>query len=175
VSLDDVSGREEFELAIYYEQKTIQESGKLQLLLYEGLHMKEISCCGADEKQLAIAIAGTYETEVEGSILTNLQGEKLIPGEISLYSTSFSACSSQGKGMKFSVSGRDVKILVMLNGKMLGRLWLPSEQVRPLFVGGNESLLYLPKSYIKEENRLDLLIEAMLGEPEITEVFIEEV
>ncbi len=175
VSLDFVSGKKEFELAIYYEQKTIQESGELRLLLYEGQRMKEVSCCGAEEKQLSTYIEEKRSAVVEGCKTGQLHEVKLIPGEMTLLSTSFRIAPSQRKGMKFSVSGRDAKVLVMLNGRMLGRLWLPSDQVRPIFKGGNELLLYLPKSFLKEENDLDLLVEAMKGDPELTEMYFEEV
>jgi beta-galactosidase len=211
VSLDFVSGKEEFELAIYYEQKTIQESGELKLWMYEGHQVKDLSCCGADEKKLVSyieekhAIEGKHTIEekeaIEGKhtieekqtikeklsvtdkqvILTSenpstqLHGEKFIPGTMTLYSASFNISLPLSKSLKFSASGRDAKLLVMLNGKMIGRLWFPSEQERPTFKGGNETTLYLPKSFLGTENHLDLLVEAMMGEPELTELYFDEV
>lgn len=175
VSLDLVSGKEEFELAIYYEQKTIQESIELKLWLYEGYRVQNLSCRGADEQQLASYIEEKHAVIADGNLIDRLQGEKLIPGTMTLYRTSFNISLPPSKSLQFSVSGRDAKLLVMLNGKMIGRLWLPSEQERPIFKGGNETLLYLPKSYLRVENHLDLLVEAMMGEPELTELYFSEV
>jgi beta-galactosidase len=175
VSLDLYIGKEEFELAIYYEQKTIQESGELKLWLYEGHQVKDVSCCGANEKQLASYIEERHAVIADENIVTHLQGEKLIPGTMTLYSSSFNISLPPSKSLKFSVSGRDAKLLVMLNGKMIGRLWLPSKHERPIFKGGNETTLYLPKSFLGTENHLDLLVEAMMDEPELAEVLFEEV
>ena len=173
VSLDASSQNAEFELSIYYEQKTIQESGKLRILLYEGYRMKEISCCGADEKQLVSYIEAMHATSSDECHPIQLNHVKLMPGEMALFSTNFHLSEPLSKSLSFKVSGRDIKLLLILNGKMLGRLWLPSEGVRPLFKGGDETLLNLPKSFLQTENKLELLVEAMLGDPEITEAIFE--
>lgn len=173
VSLDAFSHNGEFELSIYYEQKTIQESHSLRILLYEGYRMKEISCRGADERQLVSYIEATPAISSYESQPIHLSHTKLKSGEMALFSTGFQLSEPLSKGLRFKVSGRDVKLLLILNGKMMGRLWLPSEGVRPLFKGGDETLLNLPKSYFRTENQLELLVEAMLGEPEITEVIFE--
>ena len=64
-------------------------------------------------------------------------------------------------------------MLVLLNGVMMGRLWLSLNQLRPEFRGGDDTILFLPKSFLKEENQLDLLVEAIQGEPKIEKVQFE--
>jgi beta-galactosidase len=173
VSLDAFCQKGELELSIYYEQKTIQESNELRILLYEGYRMKEISCRGADEKQLVSYIEGTHDVSSDEGRPMQLMQVKLLPGEMALFSAGFHLNEIPRKDLRFKVSGRDVKLLLILNGKMMGRLWLPTAEVRPLFKGGDETLLSLPKSYFHSENRIELIVEAMLGDPEIMEVFFE--
>lgn len=175
VSIDLIRSRQEYELAIYLDQKTIQESEGIKLTLYEGRRAKNIVCCGAAESQIASYIEERGRTGIDEGRRVQLKGEGLLPGTMTLYSTSFSINTPLSRSLSFRASGRDAKLLLMLNGRMIGRLWLPCTQVRPLLRGGDDAQLYLPRSFFEKENRLDILIEAMLGKPEVTQVYFNEV
>jgi beta-galactosidase len=170
VTLDEFSDRTEIELAIFLSQKTIQESPELKIFLYEGTHAKDIKCCGADEKKLSDFVGQIFYENNHELAKAKINHLKLIPGEITVLHGDFHADEKEKQGLKLSIIGRDAKVLVLLNGKMLGRLWLPSEFTQPEFRGGDPTVLYLPESFMKEENQIDLLIEAMQGNPEIDQL-----
>lgn len=82
----------------------------------------------------------------------------------------FQLSNSQRKGIRLSFIGRDAKVLVLLNGRVIGRLWLPMDNLRPTFKGGDDRFLYLPGEFFKEENQLVLLVEAMKGVPKVEQI-----
>lgn len=162
VSLDEYCNKREIELAIYLEQKTIQESKDSVVILYEGRQISDINCHGADER--AILEYTTLIDDKKYEDLTMLSNVNLEPGEVTIICADFEITKQQEMGLKLLLKGKNVKVLAQLNCKMIGRLWLPSD-IRPEFRGGDDSILYLPKSYLKESNELILLIEALEDEP----------
>jgi beta-galactosidase len=162
VSLDEYCKKDEIELAVYLDQKTIQESKDLLIMLYEGHHISNIQCRGADDRSIIEYI--NTQKEKTYKELASISMLNLEPGEVALVSGIFETRKELENGVKLSMKGNNIKVLVILNGQMIGRLWLPSN-IRPEFRGGDESILYLPKSFMKEMNQIDLLIEAMKDEP----------
>lgn len=58
--------------------------------------------------------------------------------------------------------GRNLKISAFFNDRFVGRIWLPTENVRPKMAGGNENLLYLPAPWFRNHsNALALLLESV--------------
>lgn len=69
--------------------------------------------------------------------------------------------------------GRNVKISAFFNGKLVGRIWLPTEPIRPRMAGGADDVVYLPGPWFKnQDNSLALLVESVkLGEEaEVTSI-----
>jgi beta-galactosidase len=173
VTLDQVSGKTEFELAIYLEMKTIQESIKARLYLYHGTHAADITFNGADEKDI-----NSYLEKIQAADLTDIKAVKLsdvffYPGETAVLTGSFHLPEEEKQSICMKIHGQDAKVLVVLNGILLGRLWLPSEHTRPFFKGGNDEILFLPAGFLKEENQLDLIVEGIEGEPSIKKLEFE--
>lgn len=175
VTLDQVCGKEEFELSILLLQKTIQESIKIKLYLYEGKHITEFDCCGAQEQRLAEYMNQLSHQPPQEKGIDCLRDVDFQPGEVAVLSGSFTVAEAARQGLKLKLTGKDAKVLVLLNGIMLGRIWLPSGDLRPFFKGGDDTLLFLPESYLKEDNRLELLVEAMQGEPRLYQPEFENV
>ncbi len=173
VTLDHVCGKEEMELAVYLEQKTIQESIKARLYLYEGKHVTELCCCGADEEKLTLYTSTLGECLSCEEDLNLMHKVTFRTGEVTILSGDFTIEESFKLSLRLKIIGKDAKVLVLLNGIMLGRVWLPSEHIRPFYKGGDETVLFLPKSMMKEVNRLDFLVEGMQGEPYIEKLEYE--
>ncbi|GAK52521.1 beta-galactosidase [Candidatus Moduliflexus flocculans] len=58
--------------------------------------------------------------------------------------------------------GRNLKISAFFNDRFVGRIWLPTENVRPKMAGGKENLLYLPAPWFRNDsNTLALLLESV--------------
>lgn len=182
VTLDHVCGKDELELSILLVQKTIQESMQVRITLYEGKHVAEVACCGADEEKLADYTKKLHSCNTEerkqlpdavgiqasptDGIGTDLNKKiSFQPGEVAVLSGEFAMPAADRRSLRLKVNGRACKVLVLLNGIMLGRIWLTSDEGRPFFKGGDDRILFLPKSFLMEENHLDLLVEAMQGEP----------
>jgi beta-galactosidase len=165
VTLDHICGKEEMELSILLVQKTIQESMKVRINLYEGKHVTDVVCYGADEKKLAAYTRSIQASHTDEQGITLLQKTAFHPGEMAVLAGDFVVPEAIKQSLRLKITGKDAKVLVLLNGIMLGRIWLSSETTGPFFKGGDASILFLPKSFIQVENRLDLLVEAMQGEP----------
>lgn len=187
VTLDQFSEEKEIELAIYLHMKTIQESQNMRILLFQGKHLTDILCHGADEKKFAAFMDQVFNVKkaalsaadngldatADGGV--TLSGHLAFqPGELAAFRGIFPLRDAGGNGFRLRLAGQDVKVLVLMNGKMLGRLILPS-QVRPIMKGGNDGFLYLPKSFLQEENHLDILLEAMQGIPHISNIDFEPI
>lgn len=153
------------EIAVYLRQKMIQESNELKIFLYEGTELSEIKTCGAEERKIAAFMEDNRKGET--AKLHDLHVES---GKVSALHGKFTATEEEKESLKLKITGKNAKLLVLLNGIMLGRIWLPCDKVRPEFKGGNDSILYLPKSFMKEENTLDFLVEGLSGEAYIEEV-----
>jgi beta-galactosidase len=68
-------------------------------------------------------------------------------------------------------ANQNAKLSAFLNGRLVRRLWLPCDTLRPSLRGGADDRFYLPAPWFEEgENRLALLVEAveMGGEAEIS-------
>jgi len=70
--------------------------------------------------------------------------------------------------LKFT--GRNAKLTVFFNGKIVGRIWLPSPN-RPFMTGGVDNIAYLPGCWFKEkDNRIAVMVEAVVkDQPAVVE------
>jgi beta-galactosidase len=74
-----------------------------------------------------------------------------------------------------TVAGQHVKITAFFNERIVGRLWLPSGDLRPEMKGGMaDNRVYLPGPWFqKTDNRLAFYVEAVGEQAEIAEMMIE--
>lgn len=61
------------------------------------------------------------------------------------------------------VDGKNLKLTVFFNGRVVGRLWTPDSSERPVFSGGDQTSFLLPGSWFAKgaENRLAIYAEAV--------------
>src|SRR5690625_3593434 len=82
-------------------------------------------------------------------------------GEIGWLNTSLKYSHMANKCLIADVTGENVKLTVLFNQTIVGRVWLPSK-TRPVFTGGGQNRFYCPSSlWEAEHNNLNILVEAI--------------
>ncbi len=61
--------------------------------------------------------------------------------------------------------GKDLKLTAFHNGRLVSRVWLDSPN-RPLLVGGNPNMVYLPSHPVESDNRVVFFVEAISKDEE---------
>lgn len=86
---------------------------------------------------------------------------ELEPGSIAWFSAEI---NTEVGGDSYAVYfyGENLKITVLFNERIVGRLWLPSPN-RPAMVGGTDNVAYLPGRWFRDDgkNKIILLVEAI--------------
>ncbi len=152
---EHVTAGETVELTVYVERVLGLPSG--QVYLYEGVAAAEWSVSGAEEKEL-FAHAEMLRTDVSSAELPVV----LEPGETAwLYASTVN--SEAGTGWRARAAGSGLKLTVFLEERIVGRIWLPSDDAnRPVFSGGSPDSFYLPGAwYEADKGRLAILLEAV--------------
>lgn len=71
--------------------------------------------------------------------------------------------------------GKNLKLTAFYNGRLVSRVWLDSPN-RPLLVGGNPNMVYLPSHPVESDNRVVFFVEAINKDEEaVLEDFIVSV
>lgn len=152
---EHVTAGEAVELTVYVERVLGLPSG--QVHLYEGAAAADWSVSAAEEAELHAHAEGARVQEAAQQFPVSLQ-----PGETAwLYATTIN--SAAGSGWRGRVAGSGLKLTVFLEGRIVGRLWLPSEdENRPVFSGGSPDSFYLPGAWFEgDKGRLAILLEAV--------------
>jgi beta-galactosidase len=151
------------DVAIYTEKFYLAPGGTVSLL--EGMAAEDWWVAGCGESELVASSQEMHPRAVSTELPFRLSAGELswLWGELPDLKTCHTIC----------FSGRNAKISAFFNGKLVGRLWLPSVANRPIMKGGADDVVYLPGPWFHVRNNiLALLVEAiMLGEEaEITAV-----
>lgn len=151
---EHVTAGETVELTVYVERVLGLPSG--QVFLYEGVSAAGWSVSGAEEKKL-FEHAEAQRSDVRSAELP----VTLESGEIAwLYASTVN--SEAGAGWRARVAGSGLKMTVFLEGRIVGRIWLPCESNRPVLTGGSQDSFYLPGAWYEEDKgRLAILLEAV--------------
>ncbi|MDR6550619.1 beta-galactosidase [Paenibacillus qinlingensis] len=129
-----------------------------QIDLYEGTKATKwsLSACEEDGLLKHAELAKANATPVDAAVT-------LTPGDLAwLYGTLSN--TNEGRGWRVYASGSDMKLTVIFNGLVVGRLWTKGGANRPEFRGGNEESFYLPGPWFKEEgsgSEMVILLEAV--------------
>ncbi len=155
---------EVFDLAIFTEQAYDNPGGTV--LLLEGTRVKDWWIGGANEADFVSAA-----TTATVAAMPDALPFRLPAGNVSWLCGALpdlKACHT------LAFSGQNAKITVIFNGRLVGRIWLPSGVLRPAMKGGMaDNRVYLPGPWFATgENHLACYVEAVvLGEDaEITGV-----
>jgi Beta-galactosidase len=154
LSLHLTAGRQA-ELAIFLERVIGLPAGR-RAVMYEGVKAADWIISGAEEPELS-AHADEARLRSQDSKLP----VQLEPGQTAwLYSTIQN--SDDGKGWRAMVSGSGLKLTVFLEGRMVGRIWTPCAEGRPIITGGSQQSVYLPGVWFrKKEGEVAILLEAV--------------
>jgi beta-galactosidase len=141
------------------------------VLVYEGSAAAQWKLSAAEEPELLLHAAGGRNESVATEMPLMLE-----PGEMCwLYGTLQD--SNDGAGWRVFVQGSNLKLTVFFNGQMVGRLWTPGGEARPVMTGGDPDSFYLPGAWFREEegkegNELTIMLEAVVaGKTSVLEGF----
>ncbi|MDQ0113880.1 beta-galactosidase [Paenibacillus harenae] len=127
-----------------------------RVLLYEGVEATDWSVAGAEEQELAAAADEKRGQAVQAELPIALE-----PGATSwLYGNIVN--SSGGAGWRVTVAGKGLKLTVMMEERIVGRLWLPSDDDRPVLTGGSPNSVYFPGAWLQDnKGKLRIWMEAV--------------
>jgi beta-galactosidase len=142
------------EISIYLERSFRESAGSLSLI--EGYNLTDWTIGSAQEMQL---------WEDAGTSLSEAKEQKVPLRIVSGATAWLHKCwrdEADGVSRLVHIAGSGAKVTALFNGKVVGRLWLPSTEQRPIFTGGSQDRIYLPGVWLQEgSNQLSLLIEAV--------------
>ncbi|GLX68692.1 beta-galactosidase [Paenibacillus glycanilyticus] len=143
------------ELAIFLERVIGLPAGR-RAVMYEGVKAVDWVISGAEEPGLGAHAEAEQAQSLDAELPVQLK-----PGEMAWLYGSVPP-SNNGKGWRAWVSGTGLKLTVMLEGRIVGRIWTPCEEGRPVLTGGNDQSVYLPGVWFKNsEGGLAILLEAV--------------
>ena len=147
---------EHAELALHVRKRDWAEPVGIPLLYH--LTQRKPSVWGCSEMDLAKHFSLLSDLAEEGEAV-DLAGLALPAGRMMLLSMPLDGVPTGC--CRLRMSGREVMVTALLDGHVLGRLYLPSAS-RPAMVGGDPELLYLPGPWRAGSNsKLLLLVEAL--------------
>ncbi|MDQ8734320.1 beta-galactosidase [Paenibacillus sp. LHD-38] len=154
----DISGHvtagEKVVLTVYVERVLGLPSG--QVLLYEGHEAEGWTVSAAEEAEL-FEHAESEQTNASTKEFPIL----LAPGETAWLFTS-TVNSEAGAGWRAKAAGTGLKLTVFLEGRIVGRIWLPSDANRPVLTGGSPDSFYLPGAWYEAgKGSLAIMLEAV--------------
>ncbi len=127
------------------------------------------------------SVAGGAEAEIWAAERRSASAERaalpyrLEPGQLGWLLADVSALA--GGSWVAACAGSNIKVTALLNGRVVGRIWLPSAG-RPAITGGDPNVAYLPAPWLGGAgDRLALLVEAVErdGPGELSEVVFRAV
>lgn len=161
----------EHELIIKFEQKYIEESKGMGVMLYEGIKVQKWSVSGAEEKDLWKLALKTKNEYKSITLPIQLRG-----GDTGWIISSLDIISSNCSYIA-RAKGKNIKLSFFVNDHMLGRLWLKEDKSAPFLTGGRPDTIYMPADWlVNGENVIACMVEAVdpLEVCEITEIIFEE-
>lgn len=149
-----VHAGEEVELTVFLERALGLPAGGITL--YEGVEAGGWSVRAAEERELLEAAGASFANSSEAVFPLELE-----PGAVAwLYAEAVN--SAGGKGWRAAIEGSGLKLTVFLEETLVGRLWLPGGEERPVLTGGSSSSVYLPGAWFKGgKSRLSIMLEAV--------------
>lgn len=149
-----VNAGEEVELTVFLERALGLPAGGITL--YEGVEAGGWAVRAAEEQELLETAETSFANSSEAVFPLELE-----PGAVAwLYAESVN--STKGKGWRAMIEGSGLKLTAFLEETLVGRLWLPGGEERPVLTGGSSSSVYLPGAWFKDgKGRLSFMLEAV--------------
>ncbi|WP_166239468.1 beta-galactosidase [Paenibacillus turpanensis] len=147
---------ERVHITLYVKKSPGAAAGKV--MLFEGTAVTDWTLSSCQEEQLW-AHAGSIPNALPVKLPMELKRGDMawLLGELQ--------DSNEGKGWRVKAAGANLKLSVLFNEQLVGRLWLPGSPERPRITGGSADSFYLPGPWFKErQNKLAILLEAVQGE-----------
>ncbi|QHW31262.1 hypothetical protein GZH47_10590 [Paenibacillus rhizovicinus] len=147
---------EETLVAVFLERVLGLPAG--EVTLYEGSAARnwQLSACGEEE---LLAHAQRHEADAAPS---ELPIALAAGGTAWLYGSLPEEARDIPGGWRVEAEGSGMKLTVLLNGTIVGRLWTAGGAARPVFSGGDQRSFYLPGAWMREPgNGLAILLEAV--------------
>ncbi|MGO4108493.1 beta-galactosidase [Paenibacillus sp. YAF4_2] len=143
------------EIAIFLERVIGLPPGR-RAIMYEGIQASNWTISGAEEPELLAHAEATRTQGLEVELPLQLE-----PGQTAwLYGAVSNA--ENGAGWRANVSGSGLKLTVFFEGHLVGRIWTPSQEGRPVLTGGNPHSVYLPGVWFdKKEGEIAIFLEAV--------------
>jgi len=135
-----------------------QAAGRVRV--YEGTAASEWRLANWEEGQLWAAASSLTTAQADASELpiTMMAGETAwLLGEL--------RDDNAGRGWRIKADGANIKLTVLFNSRIVGRLWLKGSKARPQFTGGSQDTFYVPGPWFSDgAGKLAILLEALDGE-----------
>ncbi|MBD2868806.1 beta-galactosidase [Paenibacillus arenilitoris] len=149
-----VTAGETVRLTVFLERVLGLPAGRVTL--YEGVEAEGWTISGAEEEALLEHAKSHRDAAVQANFPVTLQA-----GETA-WLQARTVNSEQGSGWRAKVSGSGLKLTAFMEGRIVGRLWLPCESNRPVVTGGSPDSFYLPGVwYADGKAALSILLEAV--------------
>lgn len=149
-----VTPGQELLLEVYLERTMGHHTG--QVLVYEGIEASAYTIMAAEEAELKAAA----DQEIANATPLELP-LTLTSGEAGWLFASIPN-SAQGKGWRVRAAGSGLKLTVFMEERIVGRLWLPGGEGRPMMTGGSADSFYLPGPWFQAgQAQLSIFLEAV--------------
>ncbi|RKL66938.1 hypothetical protein CR203_14020 [Salipaludibacillus neizhouensis] len=149
-----LDGKQSCTVVVYLEQYYGESGGIVSLLSGNVAH--HWSMYGMEEQEL---VKASKLQSAEGKVEVSFPF-KTVSGQMGWLSSSLKFSDSSGSIMMFP-KGKNVKLSIFFNDRLVGRVWLPSKS-RPEFRGGGQYRVYLPSTLANNSgNQLHILTEAI--------------
>lgn len=148
------------EITLYLERQFRQSAGSLSLIM--GYQLTDWMLYSAEERHLWSDAKASYELSQQQSVPFEMS-----PGKVIWLHSEWNEESVDDRIVQ--IIGSNAKLTAFYNGRIVGRMWLPCTEARPVMSGGSQEKLYLPGAWSRRNtNRLSVLVEAIQkGQPAI--------
>jgi beta-galactosidase len=151
---DHVGSGETATISLYVERWHGEAAGEVTLL--EGRRATNWSVSGGGEQAL-----WSFATQAARHATARSLPYRLAAGGVAWLFGGLGHLVATGESWTLHCTGRNAKVTAFLNGRGVGRIWLPSAG-RPPMRGGNNDALYLPAPWFQQtENLMAFLVEAV--------------
>jgi len=147
------------QVTILLEKQPGQAAGRVHV--YEGTAAHDWRLVNWQQEQLWSHASSAFKTAQAAAAALPIT---MRPGEMAWLMTELRD-SNADRGWRVKVQGANLKLTVLFNGHIVGRLWLAGSKARPLFTGGSQDSFYVPGPwFVSGAGVLAILLEALDGE-----------
>lgn len=144
---------------VIYVEQDYQGQIASRVLLLEGKACEDWRVAGLEEAGLVHNVAHAASPKSSAPAGFPIQ---VAPGELGLLWSMVEQVHPDDQDYELRFEGRNAKLSVFLNDRLIARIWLDPDRKFPRVAGGDPTLAYLPSPWWQTgENRLAVLIESI--------------